>query len=154
LIRQWEVLPDFASVNMDEAGALDVVKALLDQGVGVEAGLADTATVNLLADSGLAARCLRILIEPDPHNLAEARTAVAAVETALDHHRISRPRLLHGSGAATWGILRDAAERGYDTRIGLEDTLTLPDGSLAPDNAALVRAALDIINSFHKKEPS
>ncbi|MGH8834449.1 MAG: 3-keto-5-aminohexanoate cleavage protein [Actinomycetes bacterium] len=29
-----------------------------------------------------------------------------------------------------------------DTRIGLEDTLVLPDGSVAPDNAALVAAAV------------
>ncbi|MGG1909312.1 3-keto-5-aminohexanoate cleavage protein [Microbacterium sp. NRRL B-14842] len=34
-----------------------------------------------------------------------------------------------------------AAEFGLDTRIGLEDTLLLPDGSEAPSNAALVRAA-------------
>ncbi|MGN6634958.1 MAG: 3-keto-5-aminohexanoate cleavage protein [Oryzihumus sp.] len=31
--------------------------------------------------------------------------------------------------------------RGLDTRVGLEDTLRLPDGTPAPDNAALVAAA-------------
>jgi len=31
---------------------------------------------------------------------------------------------------------------GYDTRIGLEDTLTLPDGQLAKDNAELVACAV------------
>jgi uncharacterized protein (DUF849 family) len=30
----------------------------------------------------------------------------------------------------------------------LEDTLELPDGSIAPDNLALVRAALKIIRSL------
>lgn len=31
---------------------------------------------------------------------------------------------------------------GYDTRIGLEDTLALPDGSLAPGNAELIALAV------------
>jgi uncharacterized protein (DUF849 family) len=37
----------------------------------------------------------------------------------------------------------DAARaRGYATRIGFEDTLTLPDGGVARGNGELVRAAL------------
>jgi uncharacterized protein (DUF849 family) len=37
----------------------------------------------------------------------------------------------------------DAARaRGYATRIGFEDTLTLPDGEVARGNGELVRAAL------------
>src|SRR5262249_50193607 len=95
--------------------------------------------------------CLRILIEPRQDDLAEARATAAAIETVLDHHRLSCPRLLHGNGLATWGILRDAVEHGYDTRIGLEDTLTLPDGSLTPDNAALVTVAMAIIASFQER---
>jgi uncharacterized protein (DUF849 family) len=39
-------------------------------------------------------------------------------------------------------MLRLAGAHGFDARIGLEDTLTLPDGLPAPDNAALVRAAV------------
>ncbi len=45
----------------------------------------------------------------------------------------------------------DAFARGYDTRIGLEDTLTLPDGRQAADNAALVRVAMDIVAAGSKK---
>ena len=33
---------------------------------------------------------------------------------------------------------REGTASGYDTRIGLEDTLTLPGGQLAKDNAELV----------------
>lgn len=51
--------------------------------------------------------------------------------------------LLHGEGASAWPALRLALRLGLDTRIGLEDTLELPDGTLAPDNAALVAAAGD-----------
>ncbi|MER7073421.1 3-keto-5-aminohexanoate cleavage protein [Terrabacter sp. NPDC000476] len=39
-------------------------------------------------------------------------------------------------------VLRWAAERGHDLRIGLEDTLLAPDGRPAADNAELVTAAL------------
>jgi uncharacterized protein (DUF849 family) len=38
-----------------------------------------------------------------------------------------------------------AARRNYDTRTGFEDTLTLPDGSRAESNAALVAAAVRIV---------
>ncbi len=38
-IASWSVLPRFASVNWHENGADDVAAALLERGVGVEAGL-------------------------------------------------------------------------------------------------------------------
>jgi uncharacterized protein (DUF849 family) len=40
-----------------------------------------------------------------------------------------------------WPVIDHAASRGYDTRVGLEDTLTRPDGTTAYDNADLIRAA-------------
>jgi uncharacterized protein (DUF849 family) len=52
--------------------------------------------------------------------------------------------LLHGEEELTWPVLRLARSHGFDARIGLEDTLTLPDGRPTPDNAALVEAALAI----------
>lgn len=44
-----------------------------------------------------------------------------------------------------------AAKRGYDTRIGLEDTLVLPDGTRARDNAELWprRGALSVSRSLN-----
>jgi uncharacterized protein (DUF849 family) len=53
--------------------------------------------------------------------------------------------LLHGEGTSCWPALRHAARRGLATRIGLEDVLELPDGTPAPDNAALVRAATRVL---------
>nr|WP_246351200.1 3-keto-5-aminohexanoate cleavage protein [Deinobacterium chartae] len=38
-------------------------------------------------------------------------------------------------------MLLEAGRREHATRSGLEDTLYLPGGELAPDNAALVSAA-------------
>lgn len=55
---------------------------------------------------------------------------------------VAPPVLLHAEGPATWAVLAEAVSRGLHTRIGLEDTLLLPDGTPAPGNAALVTAAL------------
>ncbi|MCZ9344484.1 3-keto-5-aminohexanoate cleavage protein, partial [Streptomyces sp. TRM76130] len=42
-------------------------------------------------------------------------------------------------------VLQTAAECGLDTRIGIEDTLILPDGVPAEGNAPLVTAAREIL---------
>jgi uncharacterized protein (DUF849 family) len=57
------------------------------------------------------------------------------------------PRLLHGLGHCAWHLVEMAARRHYDTRIGFEDTLRLPDGSTASGNAELVRAALQLVET-------
>lgn len=48
---------------------------------------------------------------------------------------VKAPRLQHGYGEVTWILIEDAVRRGLDTRVGLEDTLYLPDGSPARNNA-------------------
>jgi beta-keto acid cleavage enzyme len=85
---------------------------------------------------------LRVLIEP-AEEPGDARANLEPIEAALAP--VSCPRLLHGLGASAWEFVRLAAERAYDTRTGFEDTLTLPDGSLAESNATLVAAARRII---------
>jgi uncharacterized protein (DUF849 family) len=55
------------------------------------------------------------------------------------------PVLLHGEGTSCWPALRIAAAMGLDTRIGIEDTVVLPDGSPARNNAELVVHALRLI---------
>jgi uncharacterized protein (DUF849 family) len=141
-IDAWNVLPDFASVNIHEAGALQVVRILLDRGVGVEAGIWTDQAAATLLDSNLVEKCLRILLEPaeGPGNAWEN---LARIETTL--RGVGRPRLLHGLGASAWEFIRLAAERKYDTRTGFEDTLQLPDGSPARSNAELVIAARRIL---------
>jgi uncharacterized protein (DUF849 family) len=64
IIRAWDVLPDFASVNAHEEGATQIISLLLDKGVGVEAGVWNSRSAEALLRSGLADECLRILIEP------------------------------------------------------------------------------------------
>ena len=60
------------------------------------------------------------------------------------------PVLLHGLDDSCWPLLRRAGRRGLQTRIGLEDTLLLPDGSTAPRNAELVRAAVEALGAVSR----
>lgn len=54
---------------------------------------------------------------------------------------IDAPWLFHREGEATWPMLRQAVNSGALVRIGLEDTLALPDDREAPSNEFLVIAA-------------
>lgn len=147
--RQLAALPDFASVNWHEDGADEVAAALLAIGVGVEAGLWHAEAAGAWLASPDRDRCLRVLLElPDgldaPAVDAEAGRLLDLVRGACSTVG-GLSVLLHGEGSSTWPALRVAGRLGLSTRIGLEDVLVLPDGSTAPDNAALVRAARDLL---------
>lgn len=146
LVAQWKTYPDYASINFDEPGAELLAALLLKRDVGIEAGVANTMAVGRLATSGLAARCLRILVEPQAQDLDAALALVGEIEAVLDAADIALPRLLHGIDRTAWPMLAEAARRGYDTRIGFEDTLTLPNGSMAASNAVLVAEARRIFD--------
>jgi uncharacterized protein (DUF849 family) len=141
LVERWTELPDYASVNFDEPGAELLAALLLQREIRIEAGVANTTAATRFARSGLAQRCLRILLEPQARNLTAALDVVRDVEAVLDEARITIPRLLHGIDGTAWPMIGEAARRGLQTRIGFEDTVTLPDGAPAPSNAALVAAA-------------
>lgn len=141
LIRRWHVLPDFASVNFHEPGAVRLAEELLELGVGVEAGLASPPAAETLARSRLEGRCLRVLLEPQEQALPAALGTVAEMERILGRPADAAPRLLHGTEATAWPLLAEAARRGHDARMGLEDTLRLPGGEVARDNAELVGTA-------------
>lgn len=141
-VEAWTVLPDFASVNWSEDGS-DAVAAVLEaRGVGIEAGLFHQQAVANWAASASRGACLRLMIELRPTEDFEAvADDMLARIRAVDP---LTPVLLHGGGADVWRAVRHAALRGLQTRIGLEDTITLPDGTPAPGNAALVAAAYEI----------
>ncbi|WP_030674298.1 3-keto-5-aminohexanoate cleavage protein [Streptomyces sp. NRRL B-1347] len=145
LVRSWSVLPDHASVNWHEEGAEQVAEALLDRGVGVEAGIySGTDAARRFSASPFPDRVLRVLAEVTDVNAATAgETALTLVEELGP--ALPAPVLLHGEDGGAWPVLRVAARLGLDARFGLEDVLVLPDGSAAPDNAALVRAALTLL---------
>lgn len=147
LVRSWTVLPDHASVNFHEEGAELVAEALFERGVAIEAGIfSGTRAAERFLAWPHAHHVLRILAEvtdPDP------RTATGTAKALLHDlgTRLSRPILLHGEDGGAWPVLRLAVRLNLDVRIGLEDTLDLPDGSPAADNAALVQTARALLTS-------
>ena len=147
-VRSWTELPDFASVNFSEDGYEELARLLLERGVGVEAGLWSAADAERLVASGLADQCTRYLIEPREQDLEEARAVAAAVEAVLDAANATAPKLLHGNRATAWPLLIEAVRRGLQTRIGFEDTLTLPDGGVAASNRDLVAVAIRLAERF------
>ena len=145
LVRAWEhaTLPDFCSVNLEEVDAIELMELLLGRNVGIEAGLWQRADAERLLGSGLAESCLRVLVEPITEDPEEALRQVGGIEDALGGLPV--PQLHHGDGPATWAVIERALPEGRDIRIGLEDTLTLPDGRIAGDNAYLVAAAFALL---------
>ncbi|MGP3776152.1 3-keto-5-aminohexanoate cleavage protein [Streptomyces sp. SDT5-1] len=145
LVRAWDVLPDHASVNWHEEGAASVAEALLERGVGVEAGVySGTGAAARLRRSSLAGHVLRVLAEVVDH---EADAATHAAPTLLRALRsaVDAPILLHGEEGGAWPVLRMAVALGLDTRIGLEDVLHDHDGTPAGDNATLVASAARLV---------
>jgi uncharacterized protein (DUF849 family) len=144
-VRSWTVLPDHASVNWHEDGATEVATALLDRGIGVEAGIySGTPAAQRFFNWPESHRVLRVLAEITDTN---PQTAVHSAADLLDKLRPATisPILLHGEDEAAWPILRLAAARRLDTRIGLEDVLQLPDRTPTETNADLIHAAQEII---------
>ncbi|MGW2619092.1 3-keto-5-aminohexanoate cleavage protein [Streptomyces sp. NPDC001500] len=140
-VRGWTALPDHASVNWHEPGAEHVAAALLERGVGVEAGIwSGTDAAARFAASPLGPRVLRVLAEVTD---TDGRTAVPTARALLAElgPAFGRPVLLHGEDGGAWPVLRLAQRLGLATRIGLEDTLYLPDGQRASSNAELVSQA-------------
>jgi uncharacterized protein (DUF849 family) len=134
--------PDMASVNLSEEGHVDVMAALVEAGVGIEAGLWRVEDVQALAVSGYAGRLVRALIEPRERDVEAALVTAEAINAALDDAGIPGPRVEHGFGPPTWEVVRRVKELGLGWRIGLEDVFELPDGSPARSNAHLVSVAI------------
>jgi uncharacterized protein (DUF849 family) len=140
-IRAWTVLPDHASVNWHEPGADDVARALRERGIGIEAGIwSGTDGDEHFHRSPLREHVLRVLAEVTDLTARGSTTTAEALLQRL--HPVTAPILLHGQAAGAWPVLTLALQRRLDTRIGLEDTLQLPDGQIASDNAELVTAAI------------
>ncbi|GII83710.1 hypothetical protein Ssi03_17000 [Sphaerisporangium siamense] len=146
-VRAWAPLPDeerpdFASCNVSEPGFHDLAVAVLESGVGVEAGVWSRDDAEELAASGLAGRVMRVLVEIMDASAEDAVPEAARVLDRLDALGLTAPRLLHGEGAAAWPLLEEAVRRGLPGRMGLEDVLHGPSGEPVSGNAELVRLAL------------
>jgi uncharacterized protein (DUF849 family) len=141
LVRRWRE-PASATVNLSEEGAIDIMRTLLEAGIGVEAGVWTPADARRLVESGLGAHVLRVCVEPVDLPARGAVEYADQIHALLDAGGVTPSRLQHGDGESTWVLLTDAVSRGIDTRIGLEDTLQEADGETTSGNSALVRSAV------------
>ena len=140
-VAGWTERPDYVSVNFAEEGAEDLCRLLNRLGIGIEAGVWTLADAEVLLASGLARHLVRVLVEPQDSDAAAAEATADRISAALDRADV-RPRLFHGSGIATWRVIEYGLEGAWDVRVGLEDTLVLPDGSRAAGNVELVRTVI------------
>ncbi|SEN68253.1 Uncharacterized conserved protein, DUF849 family [Sphingomonas gellani] len=141
-IEAWRDLPDYASVNLSEQGAADVMAALHRIGVGIEAGLSSTDDAERFVAVPGFSQCLRVLIEVEEQEMERARHIVDDVASVLVRAGCSLPILLHGFDATVWPLIDLADQRGWSTRVGFEDGKLLPDGKVATSNAMLVGEAV------------
>jgi uncharacterized protein (DUF849 family) len=132
-VAAWEELPDYVSANAGEEGFADLCALVTGRGVGIEVGLWSLADAETLIASGI--EPMRVLVETNDLD------AAGAIGAALEEGGVRVPQLHHGAHTDAWPALDAAIARGRDTRIGLEDTTFLPDGSTARDNADLVAEA-------------
>lgn len=138
----WLVRPDYVSVNLAEPDAPEVMALMRQMGVGIELGLARAADIeHLFTFPGHAAEgAVRAMIEMDFGAFPAARDEALRMRALLEERLPGLPILLHGFGETAWDFIDMAADWGCMTRIGMEDTLCLPDGRAA-GNAALVAEA-------------
>jgi len=149
-LSAWKTFPDFASINFKEDGAVALAQLLTTRGLPIEAGVADIDGTRIFLASGYADRCIRLLIEPLDKTLDAAIETLNAIVKLLDDANNKIPRVLHGLNGLAWPLIDEAAKRGYDTRVGFEDILTLPDGKSALDNGVLVAEAVRRMQSVRK----
>jgi uncharacterized protein (DUF849 family) len=147
LVQRWAsfALPDSVTVNLHEPGSIDLVHLLDDRRIAVEAGLWTVEAARILVATKIPVES--VLVEPTQVSVEDARRNADAILSLLDRAGVDAPRLLHGADATAWPMLEAAVASGYDVRIGLEDTMRLPDGEEAHDNAALVAHAVGLVSA-------
>lgn len=145
LIAGWNERPDLVTVNFEEEGVAELCEQLIGRGVGIEAGLLAVADAGLFVESAVAPRCTRVMIEPLNPDPEAAVADAEMMQWIVEEAGIDLEQVHHGDGIACWAVNARGARLGHGIRTGLEDVTVLPDGSLAPDNAALVAAAAELI---------
>lgn len=145
LVEAWpeDALPSFASVAFCEEGAAEAARLVLDRGMVLESAVWSLADVPALLAADSLHDNVRILIEPEDEDADVAVAHARAMAAMIREAGVELPLLYHGYDETSWPMVRAAIADGAEIRIGFEDDTTMPDGSPAPSNAAMIRAALD-----------
>ncbi|CAN5773816.1 3-keto-5-aminohexanoate cleavage protein [soil metagenome] len=142
-VRAWTVLPDFTSLNWHEPGSPELGELVLSRGMGLEVGIFHAEAAAPWVHLESAQRCMRVMLELDESADADLADELLEMVRAAGS---PAPILLHGLNESFWPLLEHAGLRGVQTRVGMEDVLTLPDGSAATGNADLVAAAITLLS--------
>lgn len=145
LLATWTEVPDYVSINLQEAAAPDLWDAAARRGIAVEAGLSSVADAHRLRQFRAPTTCCRILVEIAEQNLEQALRTAHAILQALQAFQPHVPRLLHGTDATMWPLFQVALEQRLSVRIGLEDGLQLPSGAVATGNQQLLQQAAALL---------
>ena len=140
-VRGWSELPDCCSLNVAEEGWRELGELLAERGIWIEVGLFAPEHPERFAAAGLERQCRRALVEPQQTAPEIAVSTAGAIDGNLERNGIELPQLHHGTDQTAWAVLDAAFRRGREIRVGLEDTLWLPDARRAASNAELVAAA-------------
>ena len=140
-VQAWRSPPDAVSLNLAEAGALELGDALVQRGIGIEAGLFTLDHADALLAAPWASAVRRVLVEVI---YEEDDAAAVDLARAIDERvaLLGKPRIWHGEGRANWAVVDAGLSAGVDVRVGLEDALVARDGRPAPANADQVALAL------------
>jgi len=148
MIGSWTERPDFVSVNFGEPDAIELCRRLREVGIGIEAGVWTLSDAESFLDSGFARHVVRVLVEPQDVDPVAAEATADRISIALDRADVMF-RVYHGNGRATWRVIEYAFESGWDVRVGLEDTLTMPDSTRAVGNTELVKEVMAMARDRH-----
>ena len=131
LIASWAPLaagrPDIASVHVGLPGWRELAAALHQVNVAVELVVAAPEQFGELPPG-----TTRIAVTATEHT---AESLLRLVEP------LGVPILLHGRDSDAWPVFIYAARLEHQVRMGLEDTLRMPDGRQARNNAELIATA-------------
>ncbi len=150
-VAAWpsDALPDFASVAFCEEGAAAAAELVLERGMILESAVWSMEDVPALLASPALHRNVRVLIEPETEDPEAAVAQCREIAAVIREAGVTAPILYHGYDETVWPVVEAAIADGCETRIGFEDGVLLPDGTMPRDNADLVRAvrALEARNS-------
>lgn len=143
IVSAWGLLgqakPDVIAVNVHEDGWERLCAQACALGIGLELGVWTPGDAVRLRQSGLPKGAVRVVAEVTVADPGIAVEEAARILRALGPMPV--PILLHGEESSTWPVLEYAAAMNLHTRIGLEDVLTNPDGSVTAGNADLAQHA-------------
>ena len=145
IVKSWEELPDFITVNQGEAGITELSRWFLSRGVGLEACVLTACDADQFVASPVRDFCTRVLVEgmdPDPQN---ALAEVEEMERIILAAGVKVPQVHHGYDTSCWPVFERALQRGHGLRTGFEDVQVLPDGRIAESNEALVIATVELV---------